>query len=259
MANRTPEEEQLLLDSLYQLEQRRKIPAYRGLEGVGNELKQMVQPRNLNPANDPLLRELGGHAQGAISAINQGIFDVGSAVYNMGAAPINWAGEAIGYNPGLSGENFMSNLPWDRGMSSYGNRPQARGQDQLIPQPSGGHVPYAESRLGKAMGAGGAPPGWQPNQQPPPQMVQRQKVVSPVEVQKVADKVIAGNDKDVSSQKELELDKPPLSKTALSGAFNLLDNASSDRSKKMMATMLKNSNPAAYEEFLKRNPELAGR
>lgn len=252
MANRTPEEEQALLDALYQLEQRRKIPAYRGLESVGNELNQMVQPRNLNPANDPMLSHIGGKLMEGANAFNQGLFDVGAAAYNIAAAPINWAGKAIGYNPGLSGERMMESLLGWTGA-------KGRGQDQLVPQPSGGNVPFAQQPLGKAMGAGGAPPGWQPNQQPPPQMVQRQKVVSPVEVQKVADKVIAGNDKDVSSQKELELDKPPLSKTALSSAFNLLDNASSDRSKKMMATMLKNSHPAAYEEFLKRNPDLAGR
>ena len=252
MANRTPEEEQALLDSLYQLEQRRKIPAYRGLESLGNELKSMAQPRNLNPANDPMLSHVGGKLREGVDLFNQGLYNVGAGAYNLAAAPINWAGKAMGYNPGLSGERFMESMV---GPSPLGQR----GQDQLIPQPSGGNVPFAQQPLGKAMGAGGAPPGWQPNQQPPPQMAQRPQVASPVEVQKVADKVIAGNDKDVSSQKELELTKEPLSKQALSSAFNLIDNASSDRSKQMLANMLKKSHPDAYEEFLKRNPDLAGK
>ena len=59
-------------------------------------------------AEIPIVKGLKGAADLAAWTVNQNIYNVGSLAYDALGVPLNTLGRLFGYNPGLSGERFMS-------------------------------------------------------------------------------------------------------------------------------------------------------
>tara|TARA_R100000501_G_C2610766_1_gene105412 strand:+ start:177 stop:863 length:687 start_codon:yes stop_codon:yes gene_type:complete len=115
--NMSPENQAEIEESLSFLENLQTIPAYKALEsGIEAErsIKQIVQEKYKDLAS----------FEGEL--LNQTLFDIGANTYNAAAVPMNIVGGFLGYNPGFSGERFMENLPWEKGISSLAKKPEAR-------------------------------------------------------------------------------------------------------------------------------------
>ena len=147
--NISPEEQAEVEKSLDLLSNYEDIPAYVVADKLG-----------LIKGTKAAGKAWKGLAEWEISTLNQALFDLGANTYNTYAVPMNLIGQFFGYNPGLSGERTMENLPWEKGIASFGDRPEARRDVDrpemffgLGPSSEAPQVPFKEQPLGKVVKA----------------------------------------------------------------------------------------------------------